>query len=113
MNTKQLMWKFLIANGKCIEKFNYYGNTTNYTATEELQKLSEEELLTLIDWNKTKDVRDDTMDEFRGTFCDNPPVNILYGDMTTCSGEEFEWVLKLEDTDVTSLILKVLGGYVQ
>lgn len=109
MNTKQMMWKFLIQKGYNIESRSYYGNSTSVGITREWRdNVSSGDWITLIDWGKTSEVKDNTYDRFAGTFVESDTIKVLEGVMYTIEGTKLEWELNLEDEDLASLILSVL-----
>lgn len=107
MNTKQLMWKFLIKNGSVTKKDHY--SPTDVDLTMKWRSTgSLEDWLDYVDWVETTEVSDDEYFEFNGTYCDLRRVNVLKGTLVTAKGDHLRWELELDGESVLSLIKQIL-----
>ena len=110
MNTKQMMWKFLIENGHVSERC-YYGSSHDDVTTRSWREgVKLAQWGDLIDWSKTGEVKDDSYSTFEGTFCDAGSVEVMEGTMVLLNGKKLRWELELEGHTVVSLIQKILEG---
>jgi hypothetical protein len=94
-NAKHLAWAYVIKHGYVAADWNYYGGRYEIKRGE-TEKCINEMLKNGIDWDKTKEPKDDHESEFTDTFHEPIYVDVMYGELVLQNGKTYKWGCKFE-----------------
>jgi len=104
MEAKEIMWRYLLANGSPIKKEGYYGDEIDMTVSRDVDVN-----MSKIDWKKTREPVTDLEEQFNGTFHPATTVSVLRGEAILKNGKKQLWKHELSNMEFGEVVRAILS----